>query len=74
MLLHFKFIQMKNCNPFVLLGLLLIRVVNIQAGCSWDSNTLQKYCTISCKSTGMEATDDVLADLEQKFREVDNQF
>lgn len=72
---------MKNWNPilFEIFVLLLAQVLDIQAACTWDSDNVQKYCTIRCTSdytfsTGQETTDQVLANLENKLKEVDINF
>jgi len=70
-------LQMRNRNNFVIeiiVLLLLAQVLDIQAGCSWDSDDGQKYCAISCGSDWPETTDQVLRDLERKLDEVDNFF
>lgn len=72
---------MQNWKTFgfkIFILLLTHSISDIQAECYWELDTVQKHCTIGCTSTyklgGLETTDQVLENLEQKWKEVANSF
>lgn len=54
--------------------ILLTQVLDIRAGCSWDSSSTQTDCAMSCTSSysfsGSETPEQVMALLDETWKEV----